>query len=84
MSADMILPTRPGSLHQAYTIRSIKEDNYRTRTFTFDRALPCYPGQFVMVWLPGKTEKPFSIAGDDPLQTHHRGGRPISRTCPYT
>ena len=68
MSADRILPTRPGSLHQAYTLCSIKEDHYRTRTFTFDRALPSAPGQFVMVWLPGVTEKPFSIAGNDPLQ----------------
>jgi dihydroorotate dehydrogenase electron transfer subunit len=68
MSAEMIQPIQPGSLHQAYTICSIKEDNYRTRTFIFDRALPSNPGQFVMVWLPGNTEKPFSIAGNDPLQ----------------
>lgn len=68
MSADMILPTQPGSLHQAYAIRSIKEDNHRTRTYTFDQALPGTPGQFVMVWLPGNTEKPFCLAGDDPLQ----------------
>ena len=68
MSAEMILPRMPGTLHQAYTIRKIKQDNHRTRTYTFDRALPGTPGQFVMVWLPGNTEKPFCLAGDTPLQ----------------
>ena len=68
MSAEIILPGRPGMLHQAYTICKISQDNQRTRTYTFDRALPGIPGQFVMVWLPGNTEKPFCLAGDDPLQ----------------
>lgn len=58
----------PTSLHQPFTIQSIREENYRTRTFTLDRPLPCTPGQFVMLWIPGSTEKPFSITYDDPFQ----------------
>jgi len=58
----------PVSLHQPFIIESVRENNYRTRTFTFDRPLPCTPGQFVMLWIPGSTEKPFSITCDDPFQ----------------
>jgi dihydroorotate dehydrogenase electron transfer subunit len=55
------------NLHQVYVINDIKSLNYRTKTFVLDRPLNCQPGQFVMVWLPDLTEKPFSIASADPL-----------------
>ncbi len=55
-------------MHQTFTITEIRTENYRTKTFIFDRALPeAQPGQYVMAWLPDVGEKPFSIAGDDPL-----------------
>jgi dihydroorotate dehydrogenase electron transfer subunit len=54
-------------MHAVYTIRAIRQDNARTRTLLCDRPLPAQPGQFVMLWLPGVDEKPFSIGGDDPL-----------------
>ncbi len=42
--------------------------NYRTRTLVLDLRLPqVQPGQFVMVWVPGLDEKPYSLAGADPL-----------------
>ena len=34
---------------------------------TLDQSLPTLAGQFVMVWLPGLDEKPFSVVDDDPL-----------------
>lgn len=37
------------------------------RELTLDGQLPAQPGQFVMVWLPGIDEKPFSLVDDDPL-----------------
>jgi len=37
------------------------------KTFTLDGRLPAQPGQFVMVWLPGLDEKPFSLVSDDPV-----------------
>ena len=61
------IPIRPGLLHQTYTITDIKEENYRTRTFTLDRPVPAEPGQFVMAWLAADSEIPFSITGDDPF-----------------
>ncbi len=57
----------PIGLHQVFHLAEIREENYHARTFVFKEALACQPGQFVMAWLPGIGEKPFSIAGSDPL-----------------
>lgn len=55
-------------MHQTYTITEIRTENYRTKTFIFEKPLPgAQPGQYVMAWLPDVGEKPFSIAGCDPL-----------------
>lgn len=55
-------------MHQTFTITEIRTENYRTKTFIFDKSLPeALPGQYVMAWLPDVGEKPFSIAGADPL-----------------
>lgn len=35
------------------------------KTFVFEHALAATPGQFVMAWLPGVDEKPFSVWTDD-------------------
>ncbi len=66
-------------MHQVYVIRQIRQENTRTRTLVCDRALPAQPGQFVMVWLPGVGEKPFSVAGDDPLTLLVVGVGPVTR-----
>ena len=55
-------------MHQTFTITEIRTENYRTKTLIFDRTLPeAQPGQYVMAWLPNVGEKPFSIAGNEPL-----------------
>ncbi len=46
-------------------IKEIVEENENTRTFVFEYNLGSQPGQFVMLWLPGVDEKPFSVAWDD-------------------
>ena len=43
------------------------QENPKTITLVLDLALAARPGQFCMLWLPGVDEKPFSIAGPDPL-----------------
>jgi dihydroorotate dehydrogenase electron transfer subunit len=55
------------SLHRAFTIAEIRVENYRTKTLVFEEPLAAQPGQYVMAWLPDVGEKPFSIAGNDPL-----------------
>ncbi|HEM61348.1 MAG TPA: dihydroorotate dehydrogenase electron transfer subunit [Chloroflexi bacterium] len=39
----------------------------KVRELTLDGRLSAQPGQFVMVWLPGIDEKPFSLVDDDPV-----------------
>jgi dihydroorotate dehydrogenase electron transfer subunit len=48
-------------------IRSVSQVIANTVWLTFEGAIEALPGQFVMVWLPGIGEKPFSIASTDPL-----------------
>ena len=57
------------TLHTVFHIKEIHSENYRTKTFVLDAPLPgAHPGQFVMAWLPDVGEKPFSIAGAEPLK----------------
>lgn len=45
-----------------------REENAQTNTLVFDQPLiGAQPGQFVMLWLPGVGEKPYSILNSDPL-----------------
>jgi dihydroorotate dehydrogenase electron transfer subunit len=60
-------PNPSSHLHRPFTIAAIRTENYRTKTLVFHASLPAQPGQFVMAWLPGVDEKPFSIASAEPL-----------------
>ncbi len=43
-------------------------ENDHTRSLVFDAPLPgAQPGQFVMAWLPGVGEKPYSVTDDAPF-----------------
>jgi dihydroorotate dehydrogenase electron transfer subunit len=68
----------PGTLPAAARIREKVQENPKTVTFVLDTALAAAPGQFAMLWLPGIDEKPFSIAGADPLMFT------ISRVGPFS
>jgi dihydroorotate dehydrogenase electron transfer subunit len=48
-------------------INSITRVNQNTLWVTLEGTLDAQPGQFVMVWLPGIGEKPFSIASIEPF-----------------
>lgn len=53
---------------QPLMLKAIVEENYRIKSFVFDGEMPeAKPGQFVMAWLPGLNEKPFSLADNMPL-----------------
>lgn len=45
-------------------IEKVYETAENVKTFVFHLALESEPGQFVLVWIPGINEKPFSIARD--------------------
>lgn len=46
-------------------ISRVTNENPSVKTFWFDYDLKSEPGQFVMVWIPGVDQKPFSISYDD-------------------
>lgn len=46
-------------------IVKIDQENPHVKTFWFEYPLSSDPGQFVMLWIPGVDQKPFSIAYDD-------------------
>lgn len=48
-------------------VKKIIKENFRTKTFVTDAKIKAKPGQFIMVWLPRKAEKPFSITDNNPL-----------------
>jgi dihydroorotate dehydrogenase electron transfer subunit len=43
-------------------ITKIVEENPYVKTFFIDKRIDAKPGQFVMVWVPGVDEKPFSLS----------------------
>lgn len=58
-----------GQLPRPATIQAVREENAYIRTLVLDVEMPtARPGQFVMVWLPGLEEAPFSLAGVTPVE----------------
>jgi len=52
-------------------IKKIEEENYRVKTFVLDAKIDtkpaAAPGQFIMVWIPGIGERPFSLLSGKPV-----------------
>jgi dihydroorotate dehydrogenase electron transfer subunit len=67
------------SLPQALEIVKIKVENATTKTFVLDSSLAAGPGQFVMAWLPGLEDKPFSLANANPVSLTIAAVGPFSR-----
>jgi dihydroorotate dehydrogenase electron transfer subunit len=67
-----------GQLPRAYQILEVHVENSTTRTFVLDGGIEAVPGQFVMAWLPGLDEKPFSLSGADPIALT------VERVGPFT
>jgi dihydroorotate dehydrogenase electron transfer subunit len=61
-------------------ITTIRPENPTTKTFVLDGALEAAPGQFVMAWLPGLEDKPFSLAEANPITLTIAAVGPFSRT----
>jgi dihydroorotate dehydrogenase electron transfer subunit len=65
-------------LPEVLEIKSIKDENWKTKTFFFDKKIKVEPGQFMMLWIPELDEKPFSVSFDEPL------GLTIAKVGPFT
>ncbi|PIR52816.1 dihydroorotate dehydrogenase electron transfer subunit [Candidatus Peregrinibacteria bacterium CG10_big_fil_rev_8_21_14_0_10_49_10] len=68
-TTDMSSIELASTLPKTYRIKNIVQETEMVRTYIFDGSLGAKPGQFVMVWLPGVDEKPFSVAFDDGAET---------------
>ena len=55
------------SLPLASRVVEVVAENARIHTLVLDRHLEAEPGQFVMAWLPGVDERPFSLARARPV-----------------
>lgn len=66
-------------LPQAFKIAEIKAENAQTNTYVLAGSLAAQPGQFVMVWLPGLEDKPFSLAQADPIHLTIAAVGPVTR-----
>lgn len=53
--------------HEVHIINEIKDEAKDVKTFMFDKMSMGIPGEFVMAWLPGVSENPFSISYRGPL-----------------
>ncbi len=68
----------PRRLPRVAEVRQVIAENARTKTFILDASVEATPGQFIMLWLPGFDEKPFSLANDDPVTIT------VARVGPFT
>lgn len=66
-------------LPQALKIIDIRAENSYINTYILAGSLAAQPGQFVMVWLPGLEDKPFSLSQADPLQLTIAAVGPFTR-----
>jgi dihydroorotate dehydrogenase electron transfer subunit len=66
------------SLPRVAHILDLKDESPQVRTLVLDLNLEAEPGQFVMVWLPGVDEKPFSLVHAEPVTLT------VARVGPFT
>lgn len=66
------------NLPQVARIIGIHDESTKVRTLVLDLHLEAEPGQFVMAWLPGVNEKPFSLVRAAPVTLT------IARVGPFT
>jgi dihydroorotate dehydrogenase electron transfer subunit len=66
------------SLPRVAHIAELKDESPQVRTLILDLHLEAEPGQFVMAWLPGVDEKPFSLVHAEPVTLT------VARVGPFT
>jgi dihydroorotate dehydrogenase electron transfer subunit len=66
-------------LYKKATIIKKKQETDNVCYFTFDISINAKAGQFVMAWLAGEDEKPFSVANNSPFELAIANVGPISK-----
>ncbi len=73
-------PEMKTSLPVVARLVEVIEESAQVRTFVLDCSLEAEPGQFLMAWLPGLDEKPFSLARSAPVTMTIARVGPFSQT----
>jgi dihydroorotate dehydrogenase electron transfer subunit len=60
-------------MYEPYEIIDITYEADNIKTFLFNKNIAAKPGQFVMVWMPGISEKPFSLSSDNGITVKKLG-----------
>ncbi len=60
-------------MYRAVEIRKVSNAARDVRLFQFEKPVDFSPGQFVMIWIPGVGEKPFSLAWKDTIAVKRIG-----------
>ena len=63
----------PEGLPVPVNIVRVKQETPTVRTFFFDRSFPFFPGQFVMVWVPGTDEIPMALSSENSITVQQVG-----------
>ena len=63
-------------MYEECEIIDIVNEANNVKTFLFNKTIDANPGQFVMVWLPGISEKPFSLS--------YNNGLTVKKLGPFT
>ena len=66
------------SAYQVYRVQRLIEEGEAGVTLVLSGTLSARAGQFVMAWLPGVDERPFTVMNDDPLMMT------VARVGPFT
>lgn len=53
--------------HKIVKIKKIVKENQNVKTFFLDGKINYKPGQFIMLWIPGVDEKPYSLSYTKPI-----------------
>jgi dihydroorotate dehydrogenase electron transfer subunit len=54
--------------HEQFEVVKVVEEARDLRRIVFNKPLRSEPGQFVMLWIPGASERPLSVMNDSPLE----------------
>jgi dihydroorotate dehydrogenase electron transfer subunit len=63
----------PEGLPVPVTIVKVKQETPSVRTFFFDTSFTFFPGQFVMVWVPGTDEIPMALSSENSITVQNVG-----------
>ena len=66
-------------IHRAMRVAQVRPEGTEAVTLVCDESLPADPGQFIMLWLPGVEERPFTVMCDAPLSVTVAAVGPFTR-----